>query len=84
MTVDANIVSSVTRHSSHENLQVYAERSRKADTFCDVLIEAGNLRFPAHRLVLFCYSPFFERLFESPMREQKQGIVKLNEVDEAL
>ena len=82
MTVDANIVSSVTRHSTHENLQIYAERSRKADRFSDVLIEAGNLRFPAHRLVLSCYSPFFERLFESPMREQNQGIVKLNEVDE--
>ena len=78
---DAAPNQSVTRHRNEGNLQEYAEQSRKAERFNDVCIKVGNTSFPAHRLVLACYSPFFERLFQTPMKEQYEGTVNLDELD---
>ena len=72
---------SITRHRNEGYLQEYAEQSRKAEQFNDVYIKAGNNSFPAHRLVLACYSRFFERLFQTPMKEQYEGTVNLDELD---
>ena len=77
----------ITRHrnNSEESLLKYADQSRKAERFNDVWINAGNNSFPAHRLVLGCFSRFFERLFESPMKEQYEGVVTLKDLnDEAV
>ena len=74
-------IQSVTRNRNEGHLQEYAEQSRKAERFNDVCIMAGNNSFPAHRLVLACYSKFFERLFQTPMKEQYKGIVNLDELD---
>ena len=78
---DAAPIQSVTRHRNEGNLQKYAEQSRKAERFNDVYIKVGNTSFPTHRLVLACYSQFFERLFQTPMKEQYEGTVNLNELD---
>ena len=74
------------RNNSEESLLKYADQSRKAERFNDVWIKAGNNSFPAHRLVLGCFSQFFERLFESPMKEQyDEEVVTLKDLnDEAV
>ena len=71
----------ITRHRKEGHLQEYAEQSRRANQFNDVSIKVGKYSFPAHRLVLACYSKFFERLFLTPMNEQSDGIVKLKKLD---
>ena len=71
----------VTQHGKLENLQEYAQQSRKTDKFCDVCIKTGDVIFPAHRLVLSCFSQFFEKLFMTPMREQSQKTVELYNLD---
>ena len=73
------------RNNSEESLLKYADQSRKAERFNDVWIKARCNSFPAHRLVLGCFSKFFERLFESPMKEQYEGVVTLKDLnDEAV
>ena len=74
----------VTRYKNNNegNLLKYADQSRKAERFNDVWIKTGSNSFPAHRLILGCFSQFFERLFESPMKEQYEGVVTLKELDD--
>ena len=74
-------IQSVTRYRNERHLQEYAEQSRKAERFNDVYIKAGNSSFSAHRLVLACYSQFFEKLFQTPMKEQYEGTVNLDKLD---
>ena len=69
------------RNEKEEHLQKYADQARKAEKFNDVCIKTGTVSFSAHRLVLGCYSQFFEKLFESPMKEQYEKTVELNELD---
>ena len=83
LNVVSNAPQNVTRYrsQSRDNLQKYAFASWNANRFNDVCVKSGDVSFAAHRLVLGCYSPFFERLFDSPMKEQYEGTVTLNELD---
>ena len=74
-------IRSVTRHRNDRQLQEYAELSRKDERFVDIYIKAGNNSFPAHRLVLACYSKFFDRLFQTPMKEQYEETVNLDQLE---
>ena len=71
-----------TRYFSEGNLQEFAERSRKASRFNDIRIKSGNVCLLAHRLVLACCSPFFERLFQAETQERYHDIVELNDLNE--
>ena len=47
-----------------------------------LVVEDGRRKFKAHRRVLSEASPFFEKLFNSDMRETKQGVVRLEMLTE--
>ncbi|KAE8584557.1 hypothetical protein XENTR_v10021014 [Xenopus tropicalis] len=48
---------------------------------CDVLLIAGNLKIPAHRLVLSAVSDYFAAMFTNDVREAKEEEIKIEGVD---
>ena len=60
----------------------YADISRKDGTYTDVCIKAGEESFPAHRLILSCYSLYFRAMFQAATEEKYANIVELKGVDE--
>jgi len=62
-------------------LQQYASDKRIADQFNDVTVLAESESVPANKLVLSCYSKFFESMFLSPMKERYQSEVEIKQFD---
>ena len=62
-------------------LQQYADAKRTAGLFNDVTVQAEGESIPANRLVLACYSKFFESMFLSRMKEQYQNEVEIHQFD---
>ena len=69
----------VTRYRKDSNvtLQKYANNKRTAGLFNDVIVLAEGESIPGNRLVLACYSKFFETMFLTPMKEQYENQVKI-------
>ena len=82
MCLNVDALRATRRRNKNENFQNYADQSRKINRFIDVFIKAGKITIPAHKLVLGCCSQFFERLFESPMKEHYDKIVEIRDFDE--
>ena len=59
----------------------YANTKRNAGDFNDVTIQAGAESISANRLVLACYSKFFEIMFHSRFKERNQTTVEIKEFD---
>ena len=55
----------------------YANSKRTDGDFNDVTIQAGNETISANRMVLACYSKFFESMFLSPLKERYQNTVEI-------
>ncbi|XP_015109611.1 kelch-like protein 5 [Diachasma alloeum] len=81
---------STASSSQDENFRVakHAENSLKCmeeylhqQLLTDVVLIAGEKRFPAHRLVLSAGSEYFSAMFTSSLRESGQTEVELREVD---
>ncbi|XP_057352078.1 kelch-like protein 4 [Manis pentadactyla] len=53
----------------------------KEKKLCDVTLIAGNMRIPAHRLVLMAMSDYFAVMFTTNMREAIQEEVKVEGID---
>ena len=54
---------------------------RRQDQLCDVtFVTKDNKEFKAHRNVLSAASPFFSKLLQSDMRENREGIVRFEEI----
>ncbi|XP_078353489.1 kelch-like protein 11 [Oculina patagonica] len=54
---------------------------RKQDHLCDVtLVTKDDKEFKAHRNVLSAASPFFHKLLQSDMKENREGIARFEEV----
>ena len=54
---------------------------RKQDYLCDItLVTNDDREFKAHRNVLSAASPFFCKLLESDMKENREGIIRLEEI----
>lgn len=64
-------------------LLTYANVSRKEGNFNDVIIEAGNSKIPANRMVLSCFSAYFDKMFKVQMKEKFQDTVKILGIDSA-
>ena len=70
-----------SRDISTNILQQYANVKRIAGLFNDVTVQAEGESIPANRLVLACYSKFFESMFLSRMKEQYQSEVEIHQFD---
>jgi hypothetical protein len=46
----------------------------------DIVI--GERTFPCHKVILCAMSPYFEAMFYHDMRENRDGVVKLHDIDE--
>ncbi|XP_006871369.1 PREDICTED: kelch-like protein 4 [Chrysochloris asiatica] len=57
------------------------ENYLKEKKLCDVLLIAGHLRIPAHRLVLSAVSDYFAAMFTHDVLEAKQKEIKMEGVD---
>ncbi|XP_004378926.1 kelch-like protein 4 isoform X1 [Trichechus manatus latirostris] len=57
------------------------ENYLKEKQLCDVLLIAGHLRIPAHRLVLSAVSDYFAAMFTNDVLEAKQEEIKMEGVD---
>ena len=54
---------------------------RKQDYLCDItLVSIDNIEFKAHRNVLSAASPYFDKLLQSNMKENREGIVRFEEI----
>ena len=54
---------------------------RKQDCLCDItLVTNDDREFKAHRNVLSAASPFFCKLLQSDMKENREGIIRLEEI----
>ena len=67
--------------SRQARLLEYATTKRNAGDFNDVTINVGAESIPANRMVLACYSKFFESMFRSQLRERYQNTVEIKEFD---
>ena len=76
------MATSVTRQRvANISLLEYANRNRDQGFFSDVIIAAGNERIPANRLVLSCYSTYFEGMFKLQMRERYENTIEIKTID---
>ena len=76
------MASSVTRQRvANTNLLEYANKNRDEGFFSDVTIVAGNERIPADRLMLSCYSTYFEGMFKLQIRERYENIIEIKTID---
>ena len=58
---------------------------RRQDLLCDVtLVTKDGKEFKAHRNVLSAASPFFFKLLQSDMKENREGIVRFEEISGAV
>jgi len=60
----------------------YANNKRIDGDFNAVTVEVGSESIPANRMVLACYSKFFESMFLSPMKQRYQNTVAIKDFDE--
>ena len=76
------MATSVTRQRvANISLLGYANKNRHEGFFSDVTIAAGKERIPANRLVLSCYSTYFEKMFKLQMRERYENIIEIETKD---
>jgi len=77
----------------HNNAQQFRNDSQSKESFvamnqlrrdnilCDVILEAGGVETPVHRLVVVSGSPYFMAMFTGKMTESSADRVKLNGID---
>ena len=71
-------------YESDENpkkLLLYANEQRQEGLYNDVTIKAGKQVMRANRMILSCYSKFFEKMFRSQMKEQYQDAIEIKDFD---
>ena len=54
---------------------------RKNNQLCDVTLEVGDQKFPAHRNVLAACSRYFRALFTIEMHEAEEKVIKIPGVE---
>ena len=77
------LVSNSTIYNRKEcsDLLEYATANRDNGIFNDVIIIAGHASISANRMVLSCFSKFFEKMFKSDMKERYQPTITIKQVD---
>ena len=76
------MASSVTRQRvANVSLLEYASDNRNEGFFSDVTINSGKQTIAANRLVLSCYSRYFEGMFKSKMKERYESVIEIQAVD---
>ena len=78
---DIQPISAAKRGSFCVELMKRLNIQRKQDYLCDItLVSKDNIEFKAHRNVLSAASPYFDKLLQSNMKENREGIVRFEEI----
>ena len=78
---DLQPISAIEQTSFCVELMKRLNIQRKEDYLCDVtLVTNDNSDFKAHRNVLSAASPFFCKLLESDMKENREGIIRFEDI----
>ena len=82
---DLEPISEAEQASFCVNLMKRLNMQRRQDYLCDITLVAkeGN-EFKSHRNVLSAVSPFFDRLFQSEMKEKEEGIIRFEEISASI
>ena len=75
------VMSELSLNDKAKNSLYYANENRKSGLFNDINIQVGNERFPCNKLVLSCYSTYFQTMFRTEMLERYQDTVELQGFD---
>ena len=82
---DLQPISSTERAAFCVELAKRLNMLRRQDHLCDVtLVTKDDKEFKAHRNVLSAASPFFFKLLQSDMKENREGIVRFEEISGAV
>ena len=85
--VDANLYSHLKAIGQPEALEtlenvVMGMKSMFADKlFTDLTIKCGGEEFKVHKAVLASQSPFFRRMLESDVKEQRTSVIEISDTD---
>nr|XP_026693061.1 kelch-like protein 12 isoform X4 [Ciona intestinalis] len=63
------------------DLLQFANESRQDGCFNDIIIRVGEKNIPANKMVLSCYSKYFNTMFKSEMKEKYKDVVDVHGVD---
>ncbi|XP_078492622.1 kelch-like protein 12 [Ciona intestinalis] len=63
------------------DLLQFANESRQDGRFDDIIIRVGEKNIPANKMVLSCYSKYFNTMFKSEMKEKYKDAVEVHSVD---
>ena len=78
---DIQPISAAKRGSFCVELMKRLNIQRKQDYLCDItLVSKDNIEFKAHRNVLSAASPYFDKLLQSNVKENREGIVRFEEI----
>lgn len=55
---------------------------RANDFLCDVVLNVGNSKIRAHKIILCASSPYFRAMFTNELAESKQTEITLRDIDE--
>ena len=81
MMEDIQPISAAEQASFCVELMKRLNIQRKQDYLCDItLVTNDDREFKAHRNVLSAATPFFCKLLESDMKENREGIVRFEEI----
>ena len=69
-----------SRLNEDSQLLKYANENRLLGFFNDVIIKVENKTFAANRMVLSCYSKFFEKTFQVEMKEKYENSVTIHNI----
>ena len=69
-----------SRPNENFRLHEYANENRLLGFFNDVTIKLENKTFSANRMVLSCYSKFFEKTFQLEMKEKYERSVTIHNI----
>ena len=73
-----NKTADYNRKNEDFRLLKYANENRLLGFFNDVIIKVQNKTFPANRMVLSCYSKFFEKIFQVEMKKKYENSVTIH------
>ncbi|XP_078490701.1 kelch-like protein 12 [Ciona intestinalis] len=77
-----SLVKEQTHKIDHaSDLLRFANESRKDGRFNDIIIRIGKKNIPANKMVLSCYSKYFDTMFNTEMEEKYKDVVELQAVD---
>ncbi|XP_078486235.1 kelch-like protein 12 [Ciona intestinalis] len=63
------------------DLLKFANESRQDGCFNDIIIRVGEKNIPANKMVLSCYSKYFNTMFTTEMKENYKDVVEVHGVD---